>query len=361
MGVELAVGAGISALGGLASREAGRRAAGAAQDAAMAQQAEAGRQRDLAVGQATDNQRQVMALAQASPQELAALEKSYQSAGQNLDREQSLLAAIDPALMEASHQALKLLKGEGSGLTQAMGQKQAMQRAQLVNQIRAQYGPGGETSSVGQKLLQQFDMNANSSMQQANQGALQNAWGIANTDSGARQRAALAQYQGVGAWNDSLRRRQSDAQLNTGNALLSAMQNGGQQMIGTAGAQYTGDALRAQADQGLANQVMGIGGNMIGAGVMGSVLGKYQALKTTANAVDPMQTALDGANWSAGASPAGNLGWGSLDTLGGGSGGLASSMRGGSGGSFIPYNGPLAPGGPTGSALRQVGWLGNGQ
>ena len=46
------------------------------------------------------------------PQQLAALRQSLDVQGQNLDRQTKLFESIDPAVMEASKQALQLMQGE---------------------------------------------------------------------------------------------------------------------------------------------------------------------------------------------------------------------------------------------------------
>lgn len=251
------------------------RAAEAAQAAAMAQAAEAARQRQALLDQGNKNQREAMALAEATPQELAALNRSYAAADKSLAREQKLLDAIDPALMEASKQALSLLRGESADVNKPMNDMRAMQRQQLVNSLRAQYGPGAESTSIGSKLLQQFDMESNMATAQNQRNALGQVFGIASSDLGSRLTRGIGQVQQVGQGFSALQERKLNTQLNTGNSLMAALSGTQAQMIQSAGAPYVGEALRAQAQQGLFNQAIGLasmyGGNYMGA--MGAAKG----------------------------------------------------------------------------------------
>lgn len=250
-------------------------AARAAQRAAEAQQAMAQQTRADILDYGKKYEADLMGLAAATPQELAALSRSFSSAEQNLSREQRLLDAIDPALMEASKQALSLLRGESAGINKPMQDMRAMQRQQLVDSLRSQYGPGAESSSIGQRLLRDFDMKSTNMVAENQQSALGQVFGIATSDVGARQRAGIGQLMSVGQGYGALQARQMDARQAAGQSMLGALSGTSQQMINTAGAQYTGDALRAQAQMGLFNQAVqagaAYGGNYLGA--MGTAQG----------------------------------------------------------------------------------------
>ncbi len=327
--VMAAVGGGVALTGGIIQSENGKRAAARAGDAANAQAAEAGRQRDAIMGQANENRSRALSLAEASPQELAALERSYKQAGNNLDREQSLLSAIDPAMMEASQQALKLLRGENAGITDAMNMQRKTQRAQLVNQLRAQYGPGAETSSVGMKALQSFDMQSNMMSQQANQGALSQAFGIGTFDAAGRSRSALDQFQNAGHGFSDIQNRKLNAEMNSGNGLLNAMSGTANSMINAAGAPYVQGVQEAQANAAL-------GGSLLNAGTSMGMMGLMQGL----NAPGAAKPGAPGGSSGAFAPSDISLGGGSLsDSMGGfnfsgGGGGSAMRMPSGGGGMF---------------------------
>src|SRR5690606_34986027 len=127
---------------------------------------------------------QAMNLAQATPQELQAFNRQLAAAEKNLERQERMIAAIDPAIMEASEQVLALLRGEESGMTKVANEQRARQRQELVNSLRARYGPGAEESSLGRRILDQFDAETNMITQQQQQGALAQVFGIAGQGMG---------------------------------------------------------------------------------------------------------------------------------------------------------------------------------
>lgn len=268
MGAATAIGVGLVASAAI-SYYGQSQAADAAQNAASAQADEAGRQRQLIMQQGKENQRLAMQMAEATPQELSALDRAYGAASQNLDRESKLLAAIDPSMMEASEQALKLLRGESAGITGAANAQRTAQREELVASLRSQYGPGAETSSIGQRALRSFDMETNTLTQQLNQSALGQVFGIATSDAGARQRSAIGQIQQVGQGYSALQERKLNTQVNTGNSLLGALSGTSQSMIQAAGAPYVGDALRGQAMGNLGNNLMNVAGMGLGGYMQG--------------------------------------------------------------------------------------------
>lgn len=231
-------------------------AADAAQNAALAQQQMAASTRQDILNQAAMNRKESMALAEASPQELAALSRSFGAAEQALGREERLLSAIDPSLMEASKQALSLLRGEQADINKPMMQLRNSQRQSLLNSLRSQYGPGAENTSIGQRALQQFDMESNMMTAQNQQNALSQAFGIASSDLGGRLQRGISGLQGVGQGYGALQERKLNTSMNLGAQTLGALSGTSQQMINSAGAQYTGDALRAQAQQGLFNTAL---------------------------------------------------------------------------------------------------------
>lgn len=239
-------------------------AARAAQRAAEAQQAAAHQTRQDVLNYGQKYEQDMMNLAAASPRELQALSQSFSAAEQNLNREQRLLEAIDPALMEASKQALSLLRGDSAAMNNPLNAQRASQREALVNSLRAQYGPGAESTSIGLRALQQFDLQSNSMLAQNQQSALGQAFGIATSDVGGRSRQALGQLMGVGQGYGAIQERQMNARQAAGAGMLGALSGTSQQIINSAGAQYTGDALRANAQMGFFNQAVGIGSMIAG-------------------------------------------------------------------------------------------------
>lgn len=263
------------------------RAADAAQRSALDQQSAARASKNEIMGIARQNQTDAMALAEASPMELAALNRSYSSAEQALGREERLLAAIDPALMEASSQALKLLRGESADINAPMQNLRNSQRQQLVNSLRSQYGPAAESTGIGSRILQQFDMESSAQMAQNNQNALGTVFGIASQDFGGRAQRGIANLQQVGQGFGALQDRKLNARMNTGNAMLSALGGTSQAVIQSAGAGNVGAALRGQAQQGLFNSAIGIGAQ---AAMAGSGGGGGGAAKPTGGFKNVQQT-----------------------------------------------------------------------
>jgi len=236
----------------------------AAGKAAKAQRREAERMRAMVLAQGKENQDKAMALAAATPEELAVMTRANASAVSALDREEKMLAAIDPAVMEASQQALKLLRGESAGTTQALMNQRNTQRQSLLNSLRAQYGPAADTSSIGQRALQQFDMETNTMMANANSNAFNQVFGAATADVGGRARMANAQLQQVGQGWSALQDRVLNTQLNTGNATLAALSGTSASMIQSAGYNQVGSQILASGISSIGQGIMGAGASRAG-------------------------------------------------------------------------------------------------
>lgn len=248
------------------------RAAEAAQRAAEAQLAMATRTREEVLSEGRKLQSDAMEYAAATPQELSILSNALSSQQLQLGREERLLNAIDPALMEASQQALKLLRGETADINKPMQDLRASQRQKLMDSLRAQYGPGAESSSIGQNALRSFDMETNSMFAQNQQSALGQVFGIASSDLGGRSQRALAGLQQIGQGYSALNERRLNTRLNVGNSMLGALSGTSQQMIQNAGAPYVGDALKAQAQAQFINDRIKAGESMVG-NAMGQAAG----------------------------------------------------------------------------------------
>lgn len=269
--------------GASAGLEAAQASAAAAGQASMAQQAEAKRQFDLINSQGLQLQNDVMGEARRySVQELNALDQSVGLATRNIANQERLMASIDPTLMEASQQALKLLRGESASSLAPLQSQQATQRQALVNQLRSQ--GIGENSSAGLNALARFDQQAALTSSQAQQQQLGTLLGTtlsSRVDLGnsAQGLAGLgAQYGNIGARNANL-------VGGVGTTRLGALSGAGQQLIGNAGAQFTTGVLQNQATSNFYNnqagQISGLAGLAAGAAFgggagagLGSMLGK---------------------------------------------------------------------------------------
>lgn len=249
IGASAVVGAGVSYFNNQASNNAASNIAN--QQAGIAQQ-QAGRAQS-GVANATN-------FAAATPQELNILGQSYQTANAQLQQQQKLMDSIDPSLMEASKQALAIMQGGTAASTQPMFAMRNQQRAQLVSSLQQQYGPGAESTSIGQRQLQQFDMQTQMMQQNAVPGLL----GIAsNGQAASNLEQANMGLQQVGQGYANIQTRQANAALGG----VSALNPTNQSSLNTAGAGSVGNALRGQAGASFGNNIMN-GGVTLGAAYM---------------------------------------------------------------------------------------------
>lgn len=230
-GVAKTIGGGLT---GLEQDFFGNGMADAAENAAMSQQREARGQYKKFSGIVNE----------ASVASLAQFDKALATQDRNLSRQEELIKNIDPAILEASQQALKLMRGETSSTLAPMQQQRQMQRQKLLNQLREQLGPGAETSSAGMMALNRFDSETSQLFGQAQQQALGNLAGVAGQFSQLRpdMGAGAMTLASLGANRYGMEQSRADA-----------LQRYAAPMLGTAGAQYAGDMVRAQHDQALKN------------------------------------------------------------------------------------------------------------
>lgn len=233
------------------------RQARAAQNAANAQLAESRSVRDRALN-----------LAEASPQELRAYEQTLKSSERQLANAERMFDSIDPALLEASDQILKILQGEQTSAGGVYEGERARQRQALVDNLRAQYGPGAEFTSLGKRALADFDNNTavqGVGVQQNSLGTLSN---LITTGSNLNTAISngISNVSGAGRNFGNINTRKI-------NALTGTSQN----VISGAGGQFIGDQIRAQGQ----NQLFNLGvtgtayaaGNYFGGGATGASAG----------------------------------------------------------------------------------------
>lgn len=221
--------------------------ASAAQAAAFEQQAETRRQQDLATKYATGMNADLSSLAQMSPQEMTAYDQTLQAASSQLQQQQRMMASIDPAIMNASKQILSVLQGGQTGIGNAMGAQRNAQRAELVNSLRAQYGPGAESSSIGQKQLQSFDRDTASLGAQGQSQTLGSLMGVVN--GAPNLNTGLAGLSGAGQNFGSVQNRQIGAREAGGNAYLGALMGTSQGVINSSGADQTEQLIKSGAQR----------------------------------------------------------------------------------------------------------------
>jgi hypothetical protein len=235
--------------------------------AAEAQLAMARETRDMTIAEGKRQEELANRLARASPQEMMSLDRMLSGAMAQLADREKMIAAIDPALMEASQQVLSLLRGDEAGMTQVMNQQRQRQRQQLVNQLRAQYGPGAESSSVGRRALDEFDSQTAMVTQQAQSQALGQAFGIASSAPGLTDRSnALQGLLGTASGFGAITQRQLGAQQIAGGQLMAGLSGTAGPMISNAGAPYVQAGLQGQSMAKFGSQINDFGSSLLGLG-----------------------------------------------------------------------------------------------
>lgn len=216
------------------ANEAAREAASAAQGAARAQRKEASKMYKSYADYAIP----------ATTAALASFDQSIAAQEKNLARQEQMAAQIDPTIIEASQQALKLLRGEDAASLNPLKNQRTQQRQKLLNSLREQLGPGAETSSAGIQALTQFDSETSNLLSSAQQSSLSQMGSIAG-----QFRAAgpdiLREASGLGA----LAQNRYGVASSTGQGLFNARQP----LFNTAGYQFTGQQVMAQHQMSQAN------------------------------------------------------------------------------------------------------------
>jgi hypothetical protein len=231
----------------------GNRKGKAMQGVATAQEREARSQRQEAIG-----------AAEPTVDELKALEKQVQLYERTLalheaalDRQQKLVEAIDPSLIEAGKQMYSLLQGKEAPIVDPMRQERIRQRTQMENQLREQLGTGYASSTAGQKALSDFDTQTSNVLAQGQQQGIQTLGSVFGQFSAARpnQMASIdAGAQTLGSISNST----LSGFQNIQNRKLGAML--GTSVTPYAGSQYAGALARAQSSQEAFGGVMKLGG-----------------------------------------------------------------------------------------------------
>lgn len=233
-------------LGGIVSGVmGGNDSANAAQGAAMAQQAAAYAAYKEAKG----------IINPATVQGLASLDQDIARQEKNLSRQEQLISQIDPTIIEASQQALRLLRGESSSTLQPIQNQRAQQRQKLLNQLREQLGPGAETSTAGIQALTRFDAETNNLLAGQQQNAISMLGNVGGQFTSMRpdMMREIMGMSSLGQGKTDLSYRQAAA---LGNARMGMQQ--------TAGAEYAGQAVRGAQSQAWGNALFEGGMGLLG-------------------------------------------------------------------------------------------------
>ncbi len=211
-----------------------KKEAEAAANAARDQFNTASAQKAELVGQVRQNNIQNMDFAKASPQELRAYDQSLQAGEKQLASDQRYMDAIDPSVMEASKQILGILKGDtSSGIMAPYAEQRNQQRQQVLNQIRQRFGPGGESTAAGQKMLREFDMNANMQGAQMGQGQLGNLFNVLGQRGDYHMGANM--LNAAGGNYSNIQNRLLNTSVNNGNAMAAAISGGNAPILQSSG------------------------------------------------------------------------------------------------------------------------------
>ncbi len=94
-----------------------------------------------------------------TPTQMAAYDQALHAQEANVKRQQALVASLDPNLIEAGKQTTQLLQGHSAPVLGQIQNQRALQRTQMMDNLRQQLGSGAETSSAGIQAMQKFDMD----------------------------------------------------------------------------------------------------------------------------------------------------------------------------------------------------------
>lgn len=187
---------------------------------------------------------------QATIASLASFDRDIKNQEKNLARQEQMISQIDPTIILASQQALRLLRGEQSSTLQPLQNQRNQQRQKLVNSLREQLGPGAETSTAGMQALTRFDSESSNIMGGAQQQALSGLGSIAGQFNQIRP-DMFREISGLSSFGQGGADRQmQQAQL---------LQGAYQPLIQSAGANQTAAVMRGQSNQAFGQQLLGAG------------------------------------------------------------------------------------------------------
>lgn len=269
----------LGALGAAGSVAGGLIQAGAQEDIAKAQAAEAARIRD-----------QALQFAAPTAKELENLQKQYQLyekmyAQQNVmlqQAEKQLVETYGPAVLEQGQQLFQQLKGESAGVVKSYDSQRSRQREQLKQQLLERMGPDALTSSAGIQALNQFDTQTSEQRAGIEEQALSNS--VSRLTSLSQGQGGLSSiignaYTSLGGMLNQIQGTLGNFQTRQVNAVTSTAPA----VIGTAGSENVGRMGLGQAISSGFGQLSNLGGQAM----MFSALGGG---KTTTTQQQPQDT-----------------------------------------------------------------------
>lgn len=177
---------------------------------------------------------------------LMSFDKDIANQEKNLSRQEQLIGQIDPTIIEASQQALRLLKGEESSTLNPLKAQRNQQRQKLINSLREQLGPGAETSTAGIQALTRFDSESGNLFAGAQQQALSNMGGIAGQFNAVRP-DMFREIMGLSSLGQG--------KTNLGFNRINEQQKAYAPFMATAGARFTKDMMIGQQNAAFGQQV----------------------------------------------------------------------------------------------------------
>lgn len=202
-------------LGTLSAIAIGGAVAGKAVTGAIA----AGKQRKAA----NEQQQLALDLAAMRPEEMKAFEQTIEENTRVLNREQKLIEAVDPAIMEAGRQAFLQLQGKETAVLGPLRRQRARQKQVLEETLRRRLGPGFETSSAGIEALSKFDVGTSDLLAQTQQQTTTQLLGFSQQASSlarSTEASALGRISGARNLFSNVAARESNAATGTASGVV---------------------------------------------------------------------------------------------------------------------------------------------
>lgn len=251
-------GAVIGGVSGLLSSSGSDDQAKAAQEIAIAQAKQAEIDREQALGFAAPTAQELAGM----QAELDNMNRLYTLQSAAYDRDVKIVNAIDPGILSAGQNAYDLMNGKSAPTLKPLQDQITQQRAQLSSQLEKQLGPGYQTSSAGIQALNQFDMNAASTLSQAQQSYMGSTGNLLSQLTSARPNLGNEANQNattLGNLSQSylgsagqIQTRQTNAALGTGTAAYAGAGNVAQGMLGQKQSAFGGQIMGTLATLGSA-------------------------------------------------------------------------------------------------------------
>lgn len=242
--------------------------AGAQEDIAKAQQEEARRTQQMALGFAAPTAKELENLTK----QTQLYEKMYAQQNVMLQNfQKQLVDMYGPAIMEQGQQLYKQLQGESAGVVKSYDSQRARQRENLKQQLLERMGPDALTTSAGIQALNQFDTQTSEQRTSIEEQALNQS--VNRLTSLGQGQGGLAQQ--IGSSYSSLSGMLNQIQGTLGGfqtRQINAVTGTAPAMIQAAGSENVGRAYMGQAIQGAFQQ----GGQLAGMGLMAKSLQKPQ-------------------------------------------------------------------------------------